>query len=289
MATNWLIIADQSTQQDHGANKESVGIFDAACLKLAELHSAAVDYQKRGTPVPLVQIPRLKFPSKPDWNQPEIGSTEGDFYESQRAIGKLYRDINLSSDVDVKENAKEQKQQIRRIDVEETLSSLELGMGGLDDPISGHMRLRVEEFVDISEVDDEEYSNVLQIFETYRRDFQYICQTNTLSNRRDAMTTEEEVAVGTIVARCSQPRQRRDIMAKMRERTDELVISTKADISGGNDIGLGKWLQRAWIAWEISERSAKKEVFGARSFGIIALGSMFEALVEYENVQRRHH
>lgn len=76
---NWLIIADQA----------ELGIFDPDCLRLAQLHSDAVDYPKSGQPVPLEKIPRLKFAAKPDWNAPETLTSEtAKFYKSQKAIGR---------------------------------------------------------------------------------------------------------------------------------------------------------------------------------------------------------
>src|ERR1700761_7874293 len=96
IATQWLIIADQSDN----------GIRDRDCLKLAQLHSDAVDYQKSGTPVKQREIPRLKFAAKPDWNAPETIDPGEEYYRSERAIGKLFRDITLPAVRDAKERAK---------------------------------------------------------------------------------------------------------------------------------------------------------------------------------------
>jgi RNA-dependent RNA polymerase len=87
IAINWRIIADQSDKF----------IFDEDCMTLAQLHSDAVDYPKGATPVPLEKIPKLKFKARPDWNRPEImnDSKSADYYESPRAIGRLFRAIEL--------------------------------------------------------------------------------------------------------------------------------------------------------------------------------------------------
>jgi RNA-dependent RNA polymerase len=280
IAINWLIIADQSTE----------GILDPDCMVLAGLHSDAVDYQKSGMPVKLEKIPRTKFQARPDWNRPETGSTQGRFYDSQRAIGKLYRDIDLSADIDALKNAREQRKQIKdeiRLDV--ILADSDLGQDAPIDPVSVSLRLLVEEWAKLdNKTRIKEHHTILEAFETYRKELQYLCQTNTLSNKRNAMITEEEVVVGTIVAKCSQPRQRRDAMARLRERSGELVTTTKADIFGGGDnvTGLERSLQRAWFAWEVADRGAKHDLFGARSFGIIALGAIFEVLGGFDNSVR---
>lgn len=41
------------------------------------------------------------------------------------------------------------------------------------------------------------------------------------------------------------------------------------------------WLTRAWTAWEIS--CEMEDSFGARSFGWIALGGIFDAIAEIES------
>jgi hypothetical protein len=45
---------------------------------------------------------------------------------------------------------------------------------------------------------------------------------------------------------------------------------------GDEDLPLEDGLMRAWVAWELS--AVEKEVFGAKSFGWIALGGIFEAI-----------
>ena len=87
VAANWPIIADRSDKS----------VLDEDCMVLAQLHSDAVDYPKSSTPVPLYKLPKLKFRKKPDWSQPEItnDSKNADYYPSQRAIGRLFRAIEL--------------------------------------------------------------------------------------------------------------------------------------------------------------------------------------------------
>lgn len=99
-----MVIADQSKD----------GIFDGDCLKLGDLHSDAVDYPKSGQPVPLDTIPRLKFRERPDWNAPEtVTSESARFYESPKALGMLFRSIELPAPGDAKATAREQKKRVR--------------------------------------------------------------------------------------------------------------------------------------------------------------------------------
>jgi hypothetical protein len=87
VAINWLIIADLSRE----------GIFDENCITLANLHSNAVDYPKSGQPVPLEKIPKVKTRRRPDWHAPETidPNASSRFYQSRRAIGRLFRAIDL--------------------------------------------------------------------------------------------------------------------------------------------------------------------------------------------------
>lgn len=72
------------------------GSFNEACLKLAALHSQAVDYPKNGWKVDTEDLPRNLIPYKPDWHAAEVESPRPtDYYESDRALGHLYRNIQL--------------------------------------------------------------------------------------------------------------------------------------------------------------------------------------------------
>ncbi|KDQ63790.1 hypothetical protein JAAARDRAFT_120957 [Jaapia argillacea MUCL 33604] len=262
VATNWLIIADQSEN----------GIFDEDCLKLAALHSDAVDYPKSGQPVPLRNIPKLKFKERPDWNAPEtLGSSSLQYYQSQRAIGKLFRAIDLPALPEARRAANLQRRRLRE-EHEESLDELmeELSLAGEDedDPVF----MAVE-------------NHLSQLFDQYASQLQSICITHTLSRSRSAMLTEAEAVVGTIVANCSQARKRRDVMSQLREQTAALVSGIRDEISGDDDTTLYEQLERAWLAWRIA--IAGQERFGAKSFWWITLGLVFDAVKDLEEEDRR--
>jgi hypothetical protein len=83
VAINWLLIADASR----------LGILDPDCIRLAALHSDAVDYPKTGQvsasrsrnceilnghqPVARNTIPKFKPKRKPDWHAPEVNVNLG--------------------------------------------------------------------------------------------------------------------------------------------------------------------------------------------------------------------
>lgn len=278
IAINWLIIADQS---------RDLGIMDQDCMKLAELHSDAVDYPKSGQPVALNKIPKLKFKTKPDWNAPEtVNTNNADYYESQRAIGKLFRAIELPA---IQHSHKPRHGRQRR----------RAGTGGIaqltrllddvafaDDPVHMAIEDRVFEFLP---PDQPAYltpgteEHVEEIFGQYSSELRSICAVNTLSQARSASLREEEAMIGTIIQQTSQPRKRKDMMAKLREQTDILVRGVREGLAGDDEMLPEESLERAWLAWQLSIK--ERQCFGAHSFGWVALGAIFEAIKEIEAAQ----
>ncbi|KAF7791939.1 hypothetical protein EIP86_002965 [Pleurotus ostreatoroseus] len=274
IAITWLIIADQST----------LGIHDPDCLELSALHSDAVDYPKSGQPVNLSAIPKLKFKIKPDWNAPETSVDLSRFYESQKAIGRLFRDIQLP-EIDTARRA--QNAQRRHLSdnasLEDIIEAFKQPVQYEDGSVSVEVALRVSEFVRIGAYDDDLVAEVWEQYTRYVSELRGICADFTLSYGKDAMLTEEEVVVGTIVAPCPQPRRRRDFMSQMREQATTLVDSVRYDLSGEEGTLPERSLQRSWVAYRLAE--IKEDTFGARSFAWIALGEIFEAIRVIEDTE----
>ncbi|KAH9898493.1 RdRP-domain-containing protein [Cubamyces lactineus] len=281
IAITWLIIADQSTE----------GILDDDCIMLAALHSDAVDYPKSGRPVPIERIPRLKFPTRPDWNAPET-SNELDpnkYYESTRAIGQLYRSIELPAVRTADHVARVQRQHLRSSEgdtIGAFLRRFHRRKLDIDDNniyvvvrnhISGYISTR-------GPYTDAAVTSTWELLQTYTSRLRAICADHTLSNTRTTMLSEEEAVIGTIVAKCSQPRKRKDLVARMREQTATLTSDIRNELAGEEDLPLVQRLQRAWIAFRVA--TLKEDQFGARSFGWLALGAIFDAIKEIEEEER---
>ncbi|THH20225.1 hypothetical protein EW146_g1088 [Bondarzewia mesenterica] len=253
VAVTWLIIADQSHED---------GIFDPDCLALGQVHSDAVDYPKSGQPISMDEIPKLKFKSRPDWNAPETvdAASSANFYQTRRQFQTSW-DFRLD-------------------DVLERLS--------LDAPADENLALaleeRVSDFID-REPDRNYMSMAIELFHKYAMDLQSICAANAISPHRLATLTEEEAVVGTIVAKCSQKRKRKDNMAQLREQTNTLVKTVRDMLGGEDDEPYEEWLHSAWAAWKVSR--LQSETFGSKSFGWIALGEIFDAIkaIEQERSQ----
>ncbi|TRM61197.1 RNA dependent RNA polymerase-domain-containing protein, partial [Schizophyllum amplum] len=268
IAINWLIIADQSSD---------LSIFDKDCLTLSQLHSDAVDFPKSGQPVEIDKIPRLKFKAKPDWNAPETVKLESaKYYESQRAIGRLFRAIDLPAVKIVQQNKRARRRRQRQADRKDvTDSSLsDLSFDSIDERLYEHVAQFGINIADEATSDEEEAID--QLFQRYANDLRSICATTTLSQARAAMLTEEEAIVGTIVQKTSQPRKRKDHMAKLREKTEFLVKGIREEMARDDDTA-EMALHRAWLAWDLAYQKQKEKVFGAKSFGWVAMGAIFEA------------
>jgi RNA-dependent RNA polymerase len=257
-------------------------VHDGQCLKLAGLHSAAVDYPKSGIPVATNNIPRQPK-RKPDWHAPETVDADDlaeNYYTSQSAIGQLFRDITLPNVIPTRK---------RKAEVEDNLVALNDAMSTLtlspepQDPISkavwNHFaKLRPgREFQDSQDVDW-----VRRLFSTYAGDLYFICRHHTLVLKKGSHLSEEEVVIGTILAKTSQSRRRQDRMSQMRQYATELVKQVQDYISG-DDLPALEQVQRSWMAWKLSRVLAHRDVFGVESFGIIAIWSFLDAVSALEN------
>jgi RNA-dependent RNA polymerase len=274
VAINWLLIADQRIN----------GIFDEDCIKLCQIHSDAVDYAKNGTPVDLSTVPKPRSNVKPDWHAPEtvdLNSSVG-FYQSQKAIGRLFRAVDLP-DVQVHTRAARlRRQQVRDDDSEADLDQVFAALcmdDGQSDPLESAVERRVAEFISI-DPDSNSVRLAIESLGRYSVELQGICACNALQRHKNAMLSEEEAVVGTIVAKCSQKRERSDAIAQLREQTSYLIKYLREEISGDEDSSHDDWLATAWAAWKVSRHF--KDRFGAHSFGWVALGEVFDAMKAIE-------
>jgi len=277
VATNWLIIADQSPES----------IFDKDCIVLAQLHSDAVDYPKSSMPVPLEKIPRLKFKARPDWNRPETmnDSKSTNYYPSQRAIGRLFREIELPALDIVQRVSLMQRKKLH--EEEDDLLVAQFGRVSLrdDDQVDVAVYGRISKFMEDADVVDPDYRAwAFTLFDWYMAELRTICAAHTISSYRDAMLTEEEAVVGTIVAKTSQRRHRGDMISNLRDRTDLQVKSVRNELI--SEDGFDTTLRRAWALWRVTQE--ERDLMGARTLGLIALGVIFDTIKEREEEDKGH-
>jgi len=248
-------------------------------MKLARLCNKAVDYVKNGKPVDLhnndVPKPLIKF--KPDWHKIEVtGARDLDYYVSDRALGHLFRNIDLY----------DPKEPIKDISTE-CLSPLE-------DPITQAVAPRIRNTLDLTQDEaaaaeqssmDDGYAE--QLHAHYAREMRYICVTHTLVDALDVRLTEEEVVLGTIAANCTQPRWRHNRSERMRQHAGALAggiyvqivqceVEDEEKSRKPTDKQLRAALPRAWSAWCWAQYHRDKEY--AESFALLVLRIVFNCL-----------
>lgn len=249
---------------------------------MAQLHSDAVDYPKTSTPVLLETIPKPKK-EKPDWCQPETmnDSRNANYYESTTAIGRLFRAIELPA-LDIVRSVNRAQRKKLRAEGDERDDRLLVQRGRMSlregDPVDVAVYDRITEFID-GDVDPDHRVFAFNLFGRYTAEFKAVCAANAISHRHDGMLTEEEAVVGTIVARTSQPRFRLNMMSKLRDQTDLQVKGVRTELVSEED-EFGTRLGRAWALWRVTQE--ERDLMGARSLGLIALGVIFDTIKEEE-------
>lgn len=286
IAATWLRIADISPS----------GVYDPRCLKLSALHSVAVDFPKTGIPVKHEDIPYAPN-MVPDWSMSELGSEDYSksfldrVYPSDRALGHLYRAISLPAVEEARVEGRAQRSAAsarRRL----SLSAAEEGLAGGSELHDHPMLPAVQQLVTTvaPEAAEQcargELSHLVQLLNQYCVDLRLVCQQNTLSRSRRAQLTEEELVTGTIVARVSTLRYRgRDNhMTRMNEQMVLLKNRVCAELAGDTDAPAWQRVRRASTAWKLSVVDGQ---FGSNSFGLIALGALFETVKEIEDEAAR--
>ena len=159
-------------------------------MKLAALCSQAVDYAKNGNPVEIHNnLPKLLIKSKPDWHKAEVtGARELDYYVSERALGHLFRNIEL-------------------LDPEEPTEGLPAkapkAIPPLKDLISQVLAPLVQRALNLdldpdgAEPDSESENGLAeQVHEDYVREMRYICVTHTLVDAPDVRLKEGRSRAG---------------------------------------------------------------------------------------------
>jgi RNA-dependent RNA polymerase len=277
VALTWRILADSSPR----------GIFDPDCLRLADLHSQAVDYPKTGNPVNFGHIPRRnKYNSRlPDWYAPESMEVidESKFYRSQTAIGKLFRDIefySMGTESDGVNPSYEDQEDIPLDELVMLMSSFSTS-GSEFDELCQSIEHYASKFMDENQEQDN-MSEVNEMFLQYCADLQSICSNHTLARSKSYLLSEEEAMVGTILSNVtvSSP-ARNDHIRKLREETDVLVKGIY-DTLYGTEYTPKQYIIRAFCSFRLAAVYAQREnpTFGAKSFWWITLGNVFDAVNE---------
>ena len=216
-------------------------------------------------------LPQRLIRCNPDWHAAEVVSPrKTDYYESSRALGYLFRAIQLED--------------------QESLPEGPHCTNPVEDPITVVLFEKIQEYLGAAARTQEFSTEISDLFQRYQDELNYICATHTLSNQPETKLLEEEVVIGTILAKCSQKRWRSNRIFRMKHHVETLVNDIKYTLRSQADFnekvqtppGRVRLLGIGWRAWNFS--ICKREEFGANSFGLIALSVILDCLDHLEEV-----
>ena len=239
-------------------------------MVLAKLYSQAVDYAKKGVPVDITNdFPRPLIKFKPDWNKAEVtGARELDYYESDRALGYLFRNIHLEND------SGEPCEDFSDTTPEQTPP--------LGDVISQAIVPLIQHTLDIAaETPKVESEDAKGLYDRFLREMRNVCMTHTLLDLPDVQLTEEEVVLGVILAKSTQPRLRKDRAYRMRLHAETLVRDIRARIVPAEEgrrteKDFQDGLQKAWATWGWAQHHRDEKYI--ESFSLMVLGIVLDCL-----------
>lgn len=179
------------------------------CLHLAEAASHAVDFPKTGTPVDFKTLPRAQGPEKPDFLAPENADVSDitRFYPSQKLLGVLYRSVPTEQPAPVL------KRYTSPTDGDTIYSALKridlhaLGLPSLEVP---------------SDIVMEEMESLL--YNYYAEKLFSIAKTHAVSRHAGYQLSEAEIISGTIMAKWSDHRKRREAVIAMNFQVTVLFV-----------------------------------------------------------------
>ena len=275
LADRHIVTADQSKVRSYSGILYFVlihrqgGVYDEWCMELARLCTQAMNFAKSGNPVDIrgnLPKPLIKF--KPDWHKAEVtGARELDYYVSDRALGLLFRDIELN-------------------DPDEPIEGVPTESQGetapLEDAISRALAPLIQRLLNQGDAEPPESENGFAegLHARYVPEMRHICITHTLIDAPEAPLKEEEVVLGTILSFCTQPRWRAIRSCRMRLHAEALVADVRAQVirSEGppTEDQLRAALLRAWAVWVWAQHHRELEFI--ESFSLIMLDVIFGCL-----------
>ncbi|MBW0519368.1 hypothetical protein O181_059083 [Austropuccinia psidii MF-1] len=229
IATRHLLVADRS----------AIGSKDPECLKLASLHSKAVDYPKTGMPVSITELPKFDG-ARPDFMCPEyvlsrqIQHNE-QYYESQNTLGQLFRAIPaerteffdsgpLKGILPTSVPGKSSRQQLKR-----------LGPLDPDRKITRALQAALRQYGQQDSIDPIWRDEFVTLLRSFSDELYKICKQNTLKKSigfSEQHLSEMEAFVGMILSSSSDRRLKRESLSRLIEQTSELFDMLKSEILG---------------------------------------------------------
>lgn len=157
----------------------------------------------------------------------------------------------------------------------------------LSDVISITLRPLVERQLRRRERPSKLTTTVDSLYSAYLDELTYVATCYTLSRVPGARLREEEIVVGTILAKCSQKRWRQDRTFAMKECITILVNDIRRrmlpeNMENASPDDLRDSLEKGWAAWAFSQE--KSGNYGAQSFGLVSLGVVVDCLEQLKEI-----
>ncbi|EZF76853.1 hypothetical protein H105_01863 [Trichophyton soudanense CBS 452.61] len=250
IATTHQTIADQS----------EFGTLDQACLKLAHLHSVAVDYSKSGIAVDVLSIPRAPR-VRPDFMAPSPRFRVADSIES--IIGEKKSTMQEDDDEDEDDSDRRRIRYYksnnilgrlyRSIDERSFLCQLR-DAGAVDTNTNTNVLRSIWNYV-LSEVDGFLWTHLTGIFhdtrDIYEDELRELMRKYSATPLKSSIS-EYELFVGTILGHGHKQRRRdKDNAKEMRDEYNRLVeftISMIRDTESGGTEALERSIACFWVA-----------------------------------------
>lgn len=230
------------------------------------------------------KAPGKLMPYNPDWyaDEDSLNDPLADSYRSDRTLGILYRGIKLD-----------------KLDASFRVPAVSPPISASPQPLKDTISTKLIPLVDAQlgshHLTDVHYQEMVPLLRVYLAELRCICFTYSMSPKPGAFIPEEEIVLGVILSATSERRIKKDRAYRMRENVGELVHQVRRKLLPSDDLTpseeiLRENLQSAWTAWGLSVQNT--DLYGANSFGLIALGVVFDVLhklgafPEGENVQQ---
>ncbi|KAG8910185.1 hypothetical protein FRC01_006476 [Tulasnella sp. 417] len=192
----------------------------------------------------------------------------GDYYTSIRALGVLFRAVQLGDpEPDPIEEALNQEGFIRNV-----------------------LQVKVFDILKNSGLQLLDSNFFRQLFARFSYELKYQCATHSLVQGPNSRLNEEEVVIGTILCKsttANESRKRRNLMERLAKQSQNLVEQIKWEILGDRSfLSPEEQLARAWTCLDVAWEVARANKFGKNSFTLVALTSVLDALQEIETQSR---
>ncbi|KIW21574.1 hypothetical protein PV08_02154 [Exophiala spinifera] len=257
------------------------GTFSSECIRLAELHSSAVDFSKSGVPVDIKQIPRAP-PYRPDFMAPSASTKvekgikrpkdlappkKGQtyrYYESEKILGRLYRAVDEDAFFD---------------DLEDDTSSL-FSKTATDNVLAEILdwvllqigSSRIRGYHNTAENIKEHYeSTVLEIMSVY-------------AVGRTEQLTEKEVLIGSILGRSgASSKSQREQSDYMKRRFNSELRNLRSFMERQTDDDPDEFVTLAAACLDVAVNGSKDPNVNLRSFGWFAAGLCVPEIVKEQD------